>query len=113
VNKVERVRAALRGGVCALGGGTVRYEWNHDALRGTGLTVLLEADLGVLADRVRGADRPRVTPGLTLEEELRRLWSSAEPLYRQAADLSYRTDLGRDVEAEAKDLELMIRQRGL
>ena len=83
----------------ALGGGTVRYEWNRDALRGTGLTVLLEADLGVLAERVRRADRPRVTPGLTLEEELQRLWSSAEPIYRKAADLSYRTDLGRDVGA--------------
>ena len=105
--------AALRGSVCALGGGTVRYEWNRDALRGTGLTVLLEADLGVLAERVRRADRPRVTSGLTLEEELQRLWSSAEPLYRKAADVSYRTDLGRDVEAEAEDLELMIRQRGL
>ena len=91
----------------------MRYEGNRDAPRGTGLTVLLEADLGVLAERVRGAGRPRVTPGLALEEELRRLWSSAEPLYRQAAALSYRADLGRDVEAEAKDLERMIRQRGL
>jgi shikimate kinase len=105
--------AALRGSVCALGGGTVRYEWNRDVLRGTGLTVLLEADLRVLAERVRRADRPRVLGGLTLEEELTLLWSSAESLYRRAADVTYRTDAGRDVEGEAEDLARLVRQRGL
>ena len=105
--------AALRETVCALGGGTVRYEWNRDALRGTGLTVLLEADLAVLADRVRRADRPRVNPGVTLEVDLARLWASAEPLYRKAADLTYRTDAGRDVDAEAEDLARLLKDRGL
>lgn len=107
MNKVERVRAALRGGVVDHPPVTV---WYHFGLQHAPAEKMAAAHL---AERVRGADRPRVTPGLTVEEELRRLWSSAEPLYRQAADLSYRTDLGRDVEAEAKDLELMIRQRGL
>jgi shikimate kinase len=103
--------AALRGAVCALGGGTVRYEWNRDVLRGTGLTVLLEADLAVLAERVRRADRPRVNPGVTLEEDLARLWASAEPLYRKAADLIFRTDTGRDVEAEADELTRLVKDR--
>ncbi len=53
--------------VAALGGGTVRYAWNTDALRGTGIMVLLDAELGVLADRVRQADRPRVNPSVSLE----------------------------------------------
>jgi shikimate kinase len=105
--------AALRETVCALGGGTVRYEWNRDALRGTGLTVLLEADLATLAERVRRADRPRVNPGVTLEEDLARLWASAEPLYRKAADLTYRTDAGRGVDAEAEDLARLLKGRGL
>jgi shikimate kinase len=35
--------AAMRDVVAALGGGTVRYAWNVDALRGTGAIVLLEA----------------------------------------------------------------------
>ena len=105
--------AGLRESVCALGGGTVRYEWNRDALRGTGLTVLLEADLAVLAERVRGADRPRVNPGVTLEEDLARLWASAETLYRKAADLTYRTDRGLDVAAEAAELARLLKGRGL
>lgn len=103
--------AALSGAVCALGGGTVRYEWNRDVLRGTGLTVLLEADLSILAERVRGADRPRVNPGVTLEEDLARLWASAEPLYREAADLTFRTDTGQDVEAEADELTRLVKDR--
>ncbi|HUO62543.1 MAG TPA: shikimate kinase [Terriglobales bacterium] len=105
--------AALHESVCALGGGTVRYEWNRDALRGTGLTVLLEADLAVLAERVRRADRPRVNPGVTLEEDLARLWTSAESLYRKAADLTYRTDTGLDVDAEVDDLARLLKERGL
>ena len=103
--------AALSGAVCALGGGTVRYEWNRDVLRGTGLTVLLEADLAVLAERVRRADRPRVNPGVTLEQDLARLWASGEPLYRKAADLTFRTDTGRDVEAEADELTRLVKDR--
>jgi len=103
--------AALRGSVCALGGGTVRYEWNRDVLRGSGHTVLLEADLAVLAERVRRADRPRVNSGASLEEDLAQLWSAAERLYRQAADLTYRTDTGRDVEAEAEALVSVVTDR--
>ena len=46
-----------------LGGGTVRYEWNMDVLRGTGFIILLTASLDELARRVRAADRPRVNVG--------------------------------------------------
>ncbi len=90
--------------VVALGGGTVRYAWNTDILRGTGVMILLEADLGILAERVRQADRPRVIPGVALEEDLRRIWSAAGHLYRQAADLIYRTDAGKAIDAEVSDL---------
>jgi shikimate kinase len=96
--------AAMPGIVCALGGGTVRYEWNRDALRGNGATVLLEADLATLAARVSKADRPRVNPGASLEEDLAAIWSAAEPLYRRAADIVYRTDAGRDLDEEVEDL---------
>lgn len=96
--------------VCALGGGTVRYEWNRDALRGTGLVVFLEADLPTLAARVRAADRPRVNPGVSLEEDLAAIWATAERDYR-AADLTYRTDAGRSVSEEVEDLARLLRER--
>jgi shikimate kinase len=96
--------------VVALGGGTVRYAWNVDILRGTGVTVLLEADLKTLADRVRKADRPRVNSGVSLEEDLENIWSTAGHLYRQAADLVYRTDAAQDIDAEVADLLNLLAQ---
>lgn len=105
--------ASLEGVVAALGGGTPRYAWNRDVLRGTGITILLEAELGVLADRVRKADRPRVNPDASLEDDLERIWATAAHLYRQAADVVYRTDAGKDVEAEVADLLDILASRGV
>lgn len=100
--------AASKESVCALGGGTVRYEWNRDALRGTGVIVLLEADLATLAARVRAADRPRVNPDATLEEDLARIWSDAADLYRGAAGIVYRTDAGQSIGDEVEDLTRLL-----
>lgn len=100
--------AAMTGVVCALGGGTVRYEWNRDVLRGTGVTVLLDAELGTLAARVRAADRPRVNPGTSLEEDLAAIWSSAGHLYRAAADRVYRTDAGLPLHRQVEDLAALL-----
>lgn len=100
--------AAMERVVVALGGGTVRYEWNTDALRGTGVIILLEADLKVLADRVRAADRPRVNPGASLEEDLARIWSSAGDLYRAAAQITCPTDQGKTLDEEVSDLIAMV-----
>ena len=105
--------ARLSGAVVALGGGTVRYEWNRDVLRGTGAVVLLEADLATLATRVRGADRPRVHAGVSLEEDLQRIWAASASLYRESAGLVHRTDTGRDVEAETVALLAALRAAGV
>jgi shikimate kinase len=96
--------ARLERTLICLGGGTVRYEWNMDVLRGTGLMVLLTASLDELASRVRAADRPRVNVGTTLEEDLRRIWSESEETYRRAADLTCDT-AGKSVEQVAADLQ--------
>lgn len=99
--------------VVALGGGTVRYAWNVDILRGTGVMILLDAGLESLAERVRLADRPRVNPGVSLEEDLRRIWSAAGHLYQQAADLIYRTDTGKAIEVEVSELLDLLAERGI
>ncbi len=105
--------ANLKRVVVALGGGTVRYAWNTDILRGTGVMILLDADLGVLAERIRRVDRPRVNPGASLEEDLRRIWSAAAHLYRQATDLTYRTDTGKEIEVEVSELLHLLAARGI
>ncbi len=99
--------------VVALGGGTVRYAWNTDVLRGTGITILLEADLNVLADRVRKADRPRVNPGVSLEEDLQHIWANCGHLYRDTADIIYRTDQDKTLESEVSDLASLLSSHGI
>ena len=101
--------AAVEGAVVGLGGGTVRYQWNLDAMAGTGPIVLLTADLKVLAERVRVADRPRVNPGTTLEEDLELIWNNGRDLYLKAATYTYRTDQGLTAEQEANELAAMVR----
>ncbi len=100
---IKRI-AALDGVVVGLGGGTVRYPWNLDALAGTGPIVLLTASLDVLAERVRAADRPRVNEGTTLEEDLELIWRNGKDMYLKAATFSYPTDRGLTVEQEATEL---------
>ncbi len=105
--------ARLERVVVALGGGTVRYAWNTDILRGTGIMILLEADLALLAERVRRADRPRVNPDVSLEEDLQRIWSASGHLYREAADIIYRTDAGKPIDEEVTDLLAVLAARGI
>ena len=93
--------------VVALGGGTVRYEWNMDVLRGTGTFVLLIASTHTLIERVRLADRPRVNPGTSLEEDIERIWSEHGQKYLAAADLVYSTDLKNPAEA-AEELKRIL-----
>ncbi len=99
--------ASLDHAIICLGGGTVRYEWNLDAIRGTGPIVLLEADEEVLIRRVSRADRPRVTPNTDLEQDIRNMWQTYADRYRNATDYTYRTDQ-KNLEQEVEDfLELL------
>lgn len=84
--------ATLRGSIVGLGGGTIRYEWNRDAIRGTGPVVLFESSEEALIERVAIADRPRVNANTDLAEDIRTMWRLYADRYRSAADLVYRTD---------------------
>jgi shikimate kinase len=105
--------ASMDRAVIGLGGGTVRYEWNRDVLAGTGIVILLTADLEVLADRVRPQDRPRVHAGSSLAEDLRAIWGNHKDLYLGFADIVYTTDQGRSVSQEASDLVQMLSSWGI
>ncbi len=97
--------------VIALGGGTVRYEWNRDVLRRSGVIVLLTAKLNVLAERVKKNDRPRVNPGVTLEQDLSLLWKRFKHFYYAAADLVYRTDGNKTVKQEADEIIKILKRK--
>lgn len=87
----------------ALGGGTVRYAWNRDLLRGTGFFVLLTAPVAELARRLRNEERPPLTRAASLEEELRSVWEQSEEVYRRTADFVYDT-AGKSVAEAAREL---------
>jgi shikimate kinase len=104
----KRFARRQRSLIC-LGGGTVRYEWNLDVLRGTGFFVLLTAPLDELVRRVRGEQRPRVNIGATLEEDLRTIWEQSEEKYRRAADVIVDTG-GKTIAAVVAELQSVIRR---
>jgi len=106
--------AQLEHGVIALGGGTVRYAWNMDVMRHTGLFVLLEAPLEIIVARVCRADRPRVHSGTTLEQDVQTIWQNEKAKYRAAADIVYSTGTKSIDQTVAEIDELVVRrlQRG-
>ncbi len=93
--------------VIGLGGGTVRYEWNMDLLRGSGMVFLLEASIEELVRRVSLADRPRVNPGTTLAEDITMMWEKWQDKYYGAADIIYKTD-GKTVDQEITEIKNII-----
>jgi shikimate kinase len=93
--------------IICLGGGTVRYEWNLDVIKGTGLVILLTAALEELIKRVKLADRPRVNIGTTVEEDIRTIWEKSKDKYYGAADLVFATDQ-KSIEEEVRELKQMV-----
>lgn len=93
--------------IVCLGGGTVRYEWNLDALRGSGMVVLLEAREEVLIERVSIADRPRVTDTDDPVQDIRTMWRRYRDRYVAAADYVYRSD-EKTVAQEVADLTALV-----
>jgi len=102
--------ARLDNAIVCLGGGTVRYQWNMDVLRGTGLFILLTAELDEIVRRVRQADRPRVNPGTSLVEDVRTIWNASRDKYFAAADVVYSTD-GKSVARCLSELKRILSQR--
>jgi shikimate kinase len=99
--------AKLDNSIICLGGGTVRYEWNMDVLKGSGPIILLTASLAELIRRVKTADRPRVNVGTTVEEDIRMIWESSKDKYYSAADIVYATDR-KSIAEEVRDLKQLI-----
>ena len=99
--------ARRKNSIIGLGGGTVRYEWNRDALRGSGVIILLHASIPELVRRVSMADRPRVNPGTSIEEDIRIIWEKYGDRYEGSADIIYRTDQ-KTLAEEIQELKQMV-----
>lgn len=81
--------------VISLGGGAVLRDANREILRRNGKIVWLQADPAVLAGRIaadqaRGARRPSLT-GLDPVQEIERVLSARESIYRDVADWELET----------------------
>ncbi|MGH8262208.1 MAG: shikimate kinase, partial [Steroidobacteraceae bacterium] len=101
---------ALDGIVLATGGGAVLEPHNRRHLAERGCVVYLETSVTQQLERTRhGKHRPLLVtedPKGTLEDLLR----VREPLYREIADVSVRTD-GRRVQLLADDVLRLLQQR--
>ena len=97
----------LENAIIGLGGGTVRYEWNMDVLKGTGVIILLTAATEELIRRVKQADRPRVNVGTTLQEDIRLMWQTSKDKYYKAANIVYKTDR-KNIEEEIQELKQVV-----
>lgn len=102
--------AAMEGAVIAMAGGTPRYEWNRDALKGSGVNILLMADLSLLPDRVGVFDRPRVNPVGNLADDLDQIWREYKEVYEGFSDFIYRTDQGKSLDEEVDDLLSILKR---
>jgi shikimate kinase len=102
----------LKRAMVCLGGGTVRYAWNMDVMRGTGCFVLLTAPLDELIRRVSAADRPRVNPDTDLAGDVQRIWDMHKQKYLAAADIVCSTE-GRSIQATVDELSAILIERGL
>ena len=85
----------------------MRYEWNLDVIKGSGLVILITASLEELIRRVKLADRPRVNAGTTVEEDIRMIWQKSKDKYLGAADIVYATDQ-KSIEEEVLELEQLV-----
>ncbi len=106
LSKVDRT-------VIAFAGGTVRYGWNIDVLKGTGVTILLNARIPLLVQRAIRHDRPRVNPVASLKEDLSLLWKKYKDRYYGTSDLVYRTDRNKNVKEEAEEIIEILMKRKL
>lgn len=93
--------------VVGLGGGTVRYKWNLDALKGSGEIIFLETPIDELIRRVTLSDRPRVHPETTIAEDIYKIWNSYKNLYYDSANIVYKT-MHKSLEIEVAELKEII-----
>jgi shikimate kinase len=93
--------------IIGLGGGTVRYKWNTDILKGSGIVILVDTPIEELIKRVSISDRPRVNPATTIQEDISLMWNSHKEKYYKSADIIFKTE-NKSLESEVNELKEII-----
>jgi 3-dehydroquinate dehydratase/shikimate dehydrogenase len=102
-----RSELAREGGVLALGGGALDSEPARRAVSARGArAVYLSAPAEVLAERIRGSDRPSLT-GRPPAEEVAEVLGRREPLYREVAEVTIDAASGDPEEVADRVLEAL------
>ncbi len=84
---VEKTSAEARDAIIDCGGGVILDDENIRRLKRDGKTVLLQASLEAILERIRDdANRPQLKNGLSFEEEQKRVLSEREDKYNASAD---------------------------
>ena len=100
---------ARQGRVVATGGGIVLLPENRELLKTSGRVFYLQAEVGLLAARLREDPEQTRRPALSdlpLEEELARTLREREPLYLQCTD--YLLQAGKTPDELARDVLTML-----
>jgi shikimate kinase len=94
--------------VIATGGGTLIDEENAQALKTSGIVVLLLCDIATLQQRIaRQGNRPALTGHGSAVMELTQVWEERRARYLEVADLTY------DVSRESMDSEDDLKQKAM
>lgn len=102
-----RPPAVISPSIISLGGGAVLREKNRTLIKQSGVCVWLDADPGVIVDRLAGDDatasqRPGLT-GLPMAEEVQNLMEERRPVYQAVSDLRIDTS-GLSIEDVAEQI---------
>jgi len=92
----------IKNTVIATGGGTVLNEENMTALKKNGSIIYLKVSPEVCAKRIKDStERPALTNEKTLEDEIKKIFSERNKLYKKNADYIFErsSDLEKDADA--------------
>ncbi len=93
---IRRIAASPDASIVSLGGGAILREQNRSLIKNGGAVVWLQASVEEIAKRVARDltttdRRPALTP-LGARDEIEKLLELREPMYREVADFTVRTD---------------------
>ncbi len=108
---VQKV-ATQQGLIISTGGGVINRPENIAALKQNGFLIFLSAPAKVLARRIEGTERPRLTEAASTLEEVEAVLAERKKLYEAAADVTLDTE-GSSSDQEVEQVLQKLTQRNI